>query len=310
MTENEEAKVSIVEITDPICSIAWGMEPKRRLLEWRYGQRINWRTSSCGLIADLSKADEWGPGMTKQKFGQGYLKVWATVSKLTGMPYPAKLQHMAMTTVISCKAIKAAENQGELVRNRVLRRFREQVFIYGAPVDNADAIEAALQGIPDLNLTRLLTDLNSEQVEQAFQQDWLESRTPNAYVKRLAAEGIERLKGPSMSSEGHERYALPTFIVSGPCGEVTIPGWRDYAELESAIEQVLPGFIKADDRTNPSPEEAFCRWNSMTEQELKFICGTTEVPTDIAQSHQCGNSKIWLNPLENEYWQSKQQSIA
>ncbi|MBL4630216.1 MAG: DsbA family protein [Paraglaciecola sp.] len=308
MSSSEIAKVSIIEITDPVCSIAWGMEPKRRLLQWRYAERINWRVVTCGLIGDLSNADDWAPNMTKEIYAQGYQKVWASVSKFTGMPYAQKLQYMPMTTVIPSKVVKAAQYQGGSVRDKVLRRFREQVFIYGTPVDDVKNIESALQGISGLDIPRLLIDFNSQQLKEDFHQDWQESRSPNAYVKRLALQGIDRIKGPSIVSEGHERFALPTFIINGPCGEITIPGWRDYNELESAIEQVLPGFIREKDRTNPTPEEAFACWDSMTEQEMNAICCTTEVPSQLAEKHTLGDTCIWMNTNESAFLNAKQQA--
>src|SRR5438067_6093572 len=44
--------VAVVEYTDPWCSWAWGTEPKLRLLRWRYGDRLEWRTVMGDLVAD------------------------------------------------------------------------------------------------------------------------------------------------------------------------------------------------------------------------------------------------------------------
>ena len=51
--------VAVTEYTDPICSWAWGTEPKLRLLQWRHGHRLTWRVVMGGLVGDASqgKAD-------------------------------------------------------------------------------------------------------------------------------------------------------------------------------------------------------------------------------------------------------------
>ena len=315
MTQSQSAtdaqsNVEIVEYTDPLCSIAWGTEPIKRRLQWRFGERVSWRPVMAGLCRDNSKAKMFAP-WDPYAAGQLYLKIWKRVTKITGMPYPEDLRYMALTTDPPCLLVKAAECQGADIAERVLRRFREAVFFYGTPVDSIDQAAAALAGVEGLDIAALLKDCEREGVQAAYLEDWQETREPNDYVRDLAKTDADHLAGPMMRSEGHDRYNLPTFIFKGPAGERTVPGYRPYAEYEAALEAVAPG-ITASPPADPSADEAMDRWPTMTAKELDSLCGTADQSPSNAQGFDCCEAKVWLRSGEADYWQQrkKDQQVA
>lgn len=298
-----EQTVEVIEYTDPLCSIAWGTEPMKRRLLWRFGDKIQWRLVMAGLCRDNSTAKIFQP-WDRYEAGQTYLKIWRRVTKITGMPYPEDLRYMAVTTDPPCLLVKAAQLQGAEVAERVLRRFREAVFFYGTPVDAIDQAADALLGVEGLDIEKLLADCQLGEVEQSYQSDWQETREPNDYVRHLAETDADHLAGPMMKSEGHERYNLPTFIFRGPGGERTVPGLRDYAEYESALAAVAPG-IDENPPENPTADQALDYWPTMTNKELAVLCGTeAAVPTN-AVAFDCCDEKVWLKNKEADYWQMR-----
>ena len=293
--------VEIVEYTDPLCSIAWGTEPFKRRLMWRYGERLSWRVVMAGLCRDNSTVKTFQP-WNPYEAGQMYLKVWKRVNSITGMPYPENLRYMALTTDPPCVLVKAAEKQGADVAERVLRRFREAVFLYGTPVDHIDQAALALEGVEGLDIDTLLQDVELDEVQQAYLADWEETRRPNDYVRRLAEQDADHLAGPMMKSEGHERYNLPTFIFKGPAGEKTVPGYRPYEEYEDALEAVCPG-IRATAAADACPDEALVRWPTLTNKELEILCGEGVAPDEsVAGFFECGGASIYLDENESKYW--------
>lgn len=297
-----EMLVEVTEFTDPLCSIAWGTEPYKRLLQWRYGNTLSWRTVMAGLCTDNSSVEAFQP-WDPYKAGQSYLKVWKRVTGITGMPYPDDLKYMAVTTDPPCLLVKAAELQGLDVAENVLRRFRESVFLYGTPVDSVDQAALALDGLADLDIDKLLEDAKTEAVINAYLADWQETRAPNDYVRELDEQKLDHLQGGMMTSEGHERYNLPTFIFKGPKGEKTVPGYRPFQEYEDALEEVAPGFT-ANKKQSPSLEEATRHWSTLTAQEEKLICDGSSDSTN-ATRFAAGGSHVWLNPNETAYWQKR-----
>ena len=299
--------IDVVEYTDPLCSIAWGTEPYKRRLLSRFGNHLNWRVVMAGLCRDNSTVDAFQP-WDPYKAGQAYLKVWKRVTGITGMPYPQNLRYMAVTTDPPCLVVKAAERQGSDVAERVLRRFRESVFLYGTPVDSLDQTAQALEGLSGLDLARLLRDIDSEEVKAAYLADWEETRQPNDYVRGLPDAESEHLLGGMMVSEGHERYNLPTFIFRGPEGERTVPGYRPYAEYEDALEAVSPG-ITQHAAADPTPEEALGRWSTMTSKELDVVCGPTAEPAESGLRVAGGGADFWLDETEAAYWESRTKKV-
>ncbi len=284
--------IEVVEFTDPGCSWAWGTEPKLRLLQWRYGDRLRWRRVLGGLIGDMNNyIDNFDPVRAAKR----YVPYWREVYTHTGMSYPAQLQWMYRSTEPAGKAVKAAELQSDAVAARVLRRLREQIFVFGTPADTTQRILDALHGVPDLDLDRLDVDLHSEVVEKSFREDWEETRRPNQFVLSLEGDwpGIGRAK----QTEGHWRFVFTTLLFRGADREDTVPGWCAYEDYENAMEQVDPGCTD-ERRADPTPSEVFETWGTATQKELEILCGPgASVPDDVV-AHDWGEGVFYLSGAE------------
>ncbi|MFT7131818.1 MAG: DNA modification methylase, partial [Cyclobacteriaceae bacterium] len=66
-----QQQIEIIEYTDPLCSIAWGTEPFKRKLQWRFGETLRWRPEMAGLCKDNSTVkmfQPWDPIEARQLF--------------------------------------------------------------------------------------------------------------------------------------------------------------------------------------------------------------------------------------------------
>jgi predicted DsbA family dithiol-disulfide isomerase len=290
-------EIEVVEFTDPGCSWAWGTEPKLRLLRWRYGDKLRWRRVLGGLVGDLRTqvAKDHGQQFDPVRLAKRYGPYWAEVYKHTGMTWPTKLQWMAWSTVPACKAVKAAELQSDELGAAVLRRMREQTFVFGEPADDTKRIIAAVRGIDGLDQERFAVDLESELTEKSFREDWDETRRPNEYVMTLEGDwpGIGRAK----QTDGHWRFVFPTLIFRGADHETTVPGWCPYDDYEAALEFQLPG-VTDERRADPTPEEAFATWPSLAAKELEILCGPEARPPDGVIAYDWGEGEFFLTRRE------------
>lgn len=284
--------VEVVEFTDPGCSWAWGTEPKLRLLRWRYGDRLRWRRVLGGLIGDMNNYVESFDPVRGAKPQIGY---WRRVYEHTQMTYPVHLQWMYSSTEPAGKAVKAAELQGDRVAERVLRRLRESIFVFGRPADTTDRILEAVRGVEGLDVERLEAELRSDVVEKAFAEDWEETRRPNDYVMTLEgdAPGIGRAK----HSEGHWRFVFPTLLFRANGAEATVPGWNPYERYTEAMESVAPGSTN-DGRSGPTPDELFATWPTASSKELEVLCGPDVPVPDGVVSHDWGDGLFFLTRAE------------
>jgi predicted DsbA family dithiol-disulfide isomerase len=286
------SRISVVEYTDPACSWAWGTEPKLRLLRWRYDDRLDWRLVLGGLIGDMNKRVE---NFDPVRMGPSQSRYWKGAYQHTGMTYPVKLEWMPWSTEPAGKAVKAAELQSSEIGERVLRRMRESIFIYGRPADTPERILDEVRGVAELDEDTFAADFAGEIAEKAFREDWEETRRPNAYVMNLEGDwpGIGNMK----ESEGHRRYAFPTIIFKGPDGEATVPGWCAYEEYEQAMETAAKGST-ANPRSDPTPDEVFARWPTATQKELDTLCGG-RAPEGVV-AYDWGEGTFYMTPAEAE----------
>lgn len=288
--------IEVVEFTDPGCSWAWGTEPKLRKLRWRYGDRLSWRRVMGGLVGDMQNLVD-GP-YEPERLARRYAGYWQEVCGHTGMPYPSELRWMYRSTEPACRAVQAAGLQGDDVADRVLRRLREAIFVFGRPPDTGERILAAVRGVGGLDVERLRLDLGSDVVEKAFREDWEETRRPNDYVMSLEGDrpGIGRAK----HTEGHWRFVFPTVIFRTSDADATVPGWCPYEDYIAAMEQVSPG-SSSDPRPGPTPEEVFATWPTATAKELEVLCGAGAEPHhDDVVAHDLGGGALYMTRAEAE----------
>jgi protein-disulfide isomerase-like protein with CxxC motif len=287
-------RVEVTEYTDAVCSTAWGAEPLLRRLDWRHGQHLTWRKVMGGLVGDAAKSsgradwDRVGAAVPMQAY---WKRVWA----LTDMPYPHPMRLMLRSTDPLGAAVKAAELQGPDVAERVLRRFREQIFVFGIGPQTPDEFAAATVGIVGLDQARWRADQKRPEVAAAYKTDWTETREPNDYVRHLKHDGP--MNGELKHSEGHDRYALPTLIFRGPGGEHTVAGWVPYEDYVAGLEAALPD-ATADPRPDPTPDQAFARWGMLTAKELAFLCGEDAKPPADAVTHDWGDGVVYFSAAE------------
>ena len=285
-------KVEVVEYTDCVCSTAWGAEPQLRLLDWRHGHHMTWRKVMGGLVGDAATGKaEWD----RISAAEPMRKYWKRVWHLTDMPYPNPMRLMLQSTDPAGQAVKAAELQGQDVAHAVLRRFREQIFVYGLGPQTPDEFEAAAKGVAGLDQARWRADQNRPEVAAAYQSDWRETRAPNDYVRTLKHDSP--MNGELKHSEGHDRYALPTLIFRGPGGDHTVAGWVNYEDYVAGLEAALPGATK-DPRPDPSPSQAFARWGMLTSKELEFLCGAGAKPPAGVFTHDWGDGVVYFTHAE------------
>jgi predicted DsbA family dithiol-disulfide isomerase len=258
--------VEVVEYTDPWCSWAWGTEPKLRLLRWRFGDRLAWRTVMGDLVADLrAESTDFDPVRAAPRRAE----YWREVHEHTGMPWPDGLQWVPMQSEVAGRAVKAAEQQGHDIARRLLRALRESCFIDCTPADNRERVLTLSEAIAGLDRDRLASDLDSDVVDRTWRADREETRRPNDYVRNLQETHIG--KGNAKPDGEGWRYAFPTLLFRGAGGEHTVPGWQPWERYVEAMEAAVTGSTAAP-RPDPTPAEAKAAFGRLTEREQSFLC--------------------------------------
>jgi len=282
--------VEVVEYTDPWCSWAWGTEPKLRLLRWRWGDRLAWRTVMGDLVPDRRERD---PSFDPAAVAPRTARYWQGVHGHTGMPWPDGLQWAPSKSADAARTVKAAQRQADELGGALLRALRESCFVHGAPADTTERILMLAQRISGLDAARLAADLDGDEVEEAFFRDLEETRRPNDYVLQLR-ETHEGKGNAKPDGEGW-RYVFPTLLFRGPGGEHTVPGWQPWERYVDAMEAAVRGSSDGG-RPDPTPEEALAEWPLLARRELSFLCGEEASPPADAVTIACGGGPAYARP--------------
>ncbi|MCZ4123339.1 DsbA family protein [Streptomyces sp. H39-S7] len=293
MTRGTGTTLEIVEFTDPACPWAWGSEPTFRKL--RHALRgaeqagdVSWRRV-CGILFD--EDDDPAPDPAAEALW--YQEFVAGIAEHTAAPFAHRLERVAVSSWPASLAAKAAEAQGALVAERVLRRLRESTFVVGTPADSERGVRDTVSGVPGLDREQLVRDLRDPATERAVRRDWRETRTPARCV--LEADGPGPHGGRAKFVNGRHRYALPTLRLTGPGGTVHVPGWRPYEEYAEAVLRAAPGVSPSSDLL--PADEALERYRTLTGVELRLLTGGQEAPGDAVRI-ETGNGPLWLHPDE------------
>jgi hypothetical protein len=178
-----------------------------------------------------------------------------------------------------------------------LRRLREASFIWGDPPDTPERCRHATRNLPGLGEGLARKATASTTTRTRFDADFEETRNPNEFVRALTGErmGIGNAK---KARHGRQRYAIPTLLFRGAGGEHTVPGWMPYQAYEDAMNAAVPGSTR-DPRPDPTPDDAFAEWPSLTAAELTFLCRDTlgNVPNGVVL-HRWPGGTIYYTAAE------------
>jgi predicted DsbA family dithiol-disulfide isomerase len=298
----------IVEYTDPACPWSWGAEPVFRLLRARTQGRVRWRRV-YGILFD--EDDDPAPDPVAE--AASYVEYVARTAAYTRAPFTNALRWLTTSSWPASLAAKAAERQGPLVAERVLRRLRESTFVAGTPADTAERALSAVEGVPGLDVRGLSAAMAQRSTTEAVRADWREARDPLPAARAIHGEGPHSA-GVRELAEG-VRYSMPTLVIKGPGGAVTVPGWRGTAEYEAGLARAGlgergAGRLEAGDRYSHGSgqlppylpwgaAETLERYRSMTAADWELLTGGAAPPAHAVRV-ETGNGPLWLHPSEAE----------
>jgi hypothetical protein len=298
--------ISLVEYTDPCCFWAWGAQPKIRRLQWRYGDRLNWRRVQGDLFLPGWHSLEFGlPDVPNwfeiPEIRKGMIEFHAGISATPGhgQPFPGRLDWAPTESSQMCRAVRAAELQGFDVAGRLLRRLREDWMIFGRPSDTRERILASAAAVPGLDVARLDADWDGPEVTAASAADFEEVRNPNEAALAVTDERIGY--GKPQPQRGRTRYAFTTLVFTGPGGEQTVPGFRPWEVYLAALHAAAgteADALERDAPADPTPEQALQRFGLLTGPEFDLLCGPGWQAPEDAVAFDSGGGQVWMTAAE------------
>lgn len=232
----------LVYFTDPICSSCWGIEPQLRKLKLEYGHLIDIEYHMGGLLPSW---DIYNSGGISKPSDVAHH--WDEVSAHYGMPIDGDvwLEDPLPSSYPPSIAFKAAQLQDEHKAQLFMRRIREMVFLEKKNITKWEHLAAAANEV-GLNAELLKTDMEGKG-KAAFEADL-------ALARSLGVRGFPTI-----------------FIKDAGSNQLTVYGFRPYAQYEMAVQSLCPEGVKKTYDT--TPEALFAVYPTLTTREFAELSG-------------------------------------
>jgi len=251
-------QVDVIHFTDPGCPWAYSAEPDFAALRWRYGTGLRWRRVMIGLSETHEGYD-----------GRGYRPENSARSRTSfarrfGMPFRFEARPRNMGTGLACRAVKAAELQDDDLAEALLRALRFGYFATNLMMDTEEGIAAQAATVEGLDVDRLLRDLRSDPVEEAYQADRAESRNADETGRPMI------LQDKHTDSDGANRYTAPSLVFARNGDRLVAGGWQSFAVYDAMIANLAPELER---RETPEPGDLLPEFpHGLTTQEVAVAC--------------------------------------
>jgi Thioredoxin len=131
----------------------------------------------------------------------------------------------------ACRLVKAAELQGVAQAEALLRALRFAWFTTDLTMDEDDTLREVAGSVDGLDAAQAMTDLESPAVEEAYQADRAEARSPAPLAVTL---------GRTAASDGPDRYTAPSLVLRSGGRELVSPGFQSFEVADVLVMNLAP----------------------------------------------------------------------
>jgi 2-hydroxychromene-2-carboxylate isomerase len=250
--------------SDAACPWAYSASPALRVLEWRYGEQIEWRLVAIGLTEN---ADQYAHrGYTPLRQAQGRLSF-----RRYGMPFSLAPKSRLVGTARGCRAVVAARLLAPGSEWSVYRALQLANFTTDLLLDDDAELLGVVDTIPGLDAAAIGAAMDSDAVSAAYEADKAQSRT--------AAGSPTDLQGKAGNSDGAVRYTAPSIIFQSGGLRLEAGGFQLVEAYDVIIANLDPTLQRRAAPDGPAPLlEAFDA--GLTTQEVAACLTHANDPVD------------------------------
>ena len=195
------------------------------MIEWRYGDQLEWRLVLVGLSEDVSRYLAHGYTPIRQALGQLRFR------ERYGMPFSGTVKSGLSPSSRACRAVIAARRQWPGAEWRVFRALQLANFNSALRFDDDDQVREVLDGVPGVDAEQIVGLVDSPEVTEEYEADKALTRT--------AAGSPTEFQGKAGNSDGAVRYTAPSVIFETGDGRRLVNSGR-CPRLDSAGASATP----------------------------------------------------------------------
>lgn len=196
--------ISATLFNDPACPWGYSESPALRVIEWRYGDQLDWRLVLVGLSEDTSRYAN--NGYTPLRMATGGL----LFRERYGMPFAPSPKPRLSASSRACRAVIAARREWPGSEWRVFRALQLANFTTPLLFDEDDQLRDVLRNVAGVDADEIVKLIDSAEVIAEYEQDKALTRT--------AAGSPTELQGKAGNSDGAVRYTAPSLVFEAADG--------------------------------------------------------------------------------------------
>ena len=237
--------ISATLYSDPACPWAYSESPALRVIEWRYGDQLDWRLVLVGLTEEASQYEARGYSPIRGALGAALFR------RRYGMPFSRRAEdapeHDCSRDVPVVVAARLTQPGSEW---RVFRAIQLANFNTPLILDDDANLADALRGIPGIDADQLVGLIDSPEIVEAYHADKDETRK--------AAGSAAELQGKTSTSDGPVRFTAPSIVFEQNGTQLVAGGFQPVEAYDILVANVDPTRVHPRGCTPPEPTERRC----------------------------------------------------
>jgi predicted DsbA family dithiol-disulfide isomerase len=230
--------ISATLFSDPACPWAYSESPALRVLEWRYGDQLDWRLVLIGLTERASQYEERGYTPLRGALGQVRFRRY-------GMPFSPNPKDRVSATARACRAVVAtrlAHPGSEWAAFRALQfaNFNSRLLL-----DDDAQLRDVLTTVPGIDADAIVSNLDSPEVNDAYNSDREETR--------MAEGSAAELQGKTSTSDGPVRFTAPSIVFQSNGTRLIAGGFQPTEAYDILIANLDPTLDRRPPPEGPEP---------------------------------------------------------
>jgi protein-disulfide isomerase-like protein with CxxC motif len=254
--------------TDPGCPWAYSENPALRVIEWRYGDQLDWKLVMVGLTETSDQYASRGYTPVRGALGQLHFR------NRYGMPFSARPKPAISATSPACRAIVAARLRAPGSEWPVFRAIQLANFTTPLVLDDDEMLTGALRKVPGVDAEALVGAIDSPEVIAAYEADKRETRS--------AAGSAAELQGKTRTTDGPVRFTAPSVVFASNGTRLVAGGFQPVEAYDVLVANLDPELRREPVPETPEPLLERFRDGLTTQEVATLLADGNERPDRAA----------------------------
>jgi predicted DsbA family dithiol-disulfide isomerase len=231
--------ISATLYSDPACPWAYSESPALRVIEWRYGDQLDWKLVVVGLTESSEQYAKRGYTPVRGALGQLHFR------SRYGMPFSPAPKARLSATARACRAVVAARLAHPGTEWAVFRAIQLANFTGPLVLEDDEMLRDVLSEVEGIDADAIVAALDSPEVTAAYEADKADTRK--------AAGSAAELQGKTATTDGPVRFTAPSIVFQSNGTKLVAGGFQPVEAYDILVTNLDPTLDRKAPPETPEP---------------------------------------------------------